>query len=115
MKDSEIDALVAEKVMGFKKSYTPPGFPQQWELPSENPDPKHRKEYPHAYKGFAPSKDIAAAWMVVEKVGFLSLEQDEDDKIWKAYFNGRMLGTGPTAPMAICDAALRAVKTGEGK
>jgi len=72
-------------------------------------------------KRFAPSTDIAAAWEVVEKLKFdgtglfFALEYDNNE-IWDAAFYYPSLGDGgmpkwknaPTAPLAICRAALKA-------
>lgn len=61
MTDREIDALVAEKVMGLKPGKAH-GVVYQDEpvIEYEFPGPKYRQ--------FKPSTDIAAAWMVEEKL-----------------------------------------------
>lgn len=109
--EREIDALVAEKVMGFGRSTTPPDWPQQWRMPSKNPSAEHRKEYPYWYKSFEPSTKIADAWEVVEKMA-----PDDDEFRLTRHRRGRWLCTfkffdglsegAETAPMAICLAAL---------
>lgn len=95
MTDNELNALVAEKVMGFVKAPTPLGLAQQWQMPSQNPDIEKRKEYPYWFKPFQPSTDIAAAWQVVEKMSrdheTLTLFENRYGSVysngkWSAYF-----------------------------
>lgn len=98
----ELDAEVAEKVMGWNKC-------------DKFTNPLLRKVqlviigYPHY------STDIAAAWLVVEKIpGWFALIKEEEG--WKCEYE---IETGeidyvlwPTAPEAICRAALAALKAG---
>lgn len=99
----ELDALVAEKVMGLSK---------------EPPWPKPFKWYSRWWyydREFRPSTDIAAAWEVVEKMS----EQGITVVVWAwpggrfgcdiAVINKADLINGDSAPHAICLAALKAV------
>jgi hypothetical protein len=103
----ELDALIAEKVMG----YVPPrpgtvGYDMK-DLP--------RNRVPHY------STDIAAAWQVVEKLNLLSKMKDGclyfDPSLNKwvisEWSGGREFAEGSveadTAPHAICLAALKAI------
>ncbi len=108
----ELDALVAEKVMGwvFQKATRPFEYPG-WSLP--NGDFKNIAELPPV------STNIAAAWQVVEKVRELTVSLNNADG-WECCFsttNGSFLvagdeefyGRASTAPHAICLAALRAM------
>lgn len=124
----ELDALIAEKVMGWKwfsrsdfirdpsdpgftpweKRLYPPGFKCEWHVP-----PRGVQEMQFDIKPY--STDIAAAWEVVEKmegvwdicsrargwVVGLAVRSEGSDKI--------VYAEGGTAPHAICLAALRAV------
>jgi hypothetical protein len=96
----ELDALVVEKVMGWDMA-KPLGSEPPMELPR--------------YSG-----DIAAAWLVAEKMlglgwGQVDLSRDWDSGKWTAGFGTwqeggkRVERTGNTAPLAICLAALKAV------
>lgn len=97
MTDRELDALVAEKVMGKKWSGA------RW----------GRGALPHY------STDIAAAWQVVEKLqadGFALLLDGNLHEQWTAAFTkgepdgtGNEFRTASTAPMAISLAALATV------
>lgn len=108
----ELDALVAEKVMGWRVGER---FDGDWYLmePASggmggNPVPMRLEHY---------STDIAAAWQLVEKVGtgwlYLTLTQDSDrtSDYWRAAFHRRTDApdavNGDTAPHAICLAALK--------
>lgn len=114
----ELDTLIAEKVMGWArwKGATlgwenPPSFFRTWELTS--------------YGSFQPSTDISAAWDVIEKMEYnWSFVRDvgkcgsEYETIGNMLY--RFIYTAPgmpiegivadTAPLAICRAALLAVK-----
>lgn len=105
----ELDALIAEKVFGLPQSTWRDGEDHRDEdgvgvvVLGVRPDPY--------------STDIAAAWTVVEKLDLLrnhSFERSpdglyeigvlySDDGYWEVY------GSAPTAPHAICLAALKAV------
>lgn len=87
----ELDALIAERVMGGKTKCT--------EIPGYEFIPNY-------------SEDIAAAWEVVEKLKkprpIFNLECDQRLGRWNANFYGAA-AEGDTAPHAICLAALAAL------
>lgn len=115
----ELDALIAEKVMGWPPKPAHAGW--QGDVVPSLADPKWVQAGPD--RGwemvFLPnySTDIAAAWKVVEKMRetpkpFFSLAWYISGR-WGAAFLGHDDGTdaemADTAPHAICLAALRAV------
>lgn len=119
----ELDALVAEKVMGWAPNY-PGGWPHP---PKDEPNRKRHMAADGTTVIPAYSTDIAAAWEVVEKVGPLFGQRSfhlrwapvmkDDDTPWLASWfdinvdhdTGAAHGRGGTAPHAICLAALKAV------
>ena len=115
----ELDALVAEKVMGWERIVMKdkPGA-VSWPHPPKGFDVNHNRWsiIPHY------STDIAAAWEVVEKLApefEWILENDVKDGGWSAIiykWEGTSVVSSPigrsdadTAPHAICLAALAAV------
>ena len=109
----ELDALIAEKVMGWRKTrggYTN-DLTKQWSVPE--------KQLP------LYSTSIKAAWEVVEKLRgkgyYFDLDGDKDGGArgelipWIAEFSNvnkkKYSGYAKTAPHAICLAALEAIKT----
>lgn len=118
----KLDALVAEKVMGHENDVvaTIPAIPpHNWIEPPGQP----RRAI--AFAGFEPphySTDIAAAWEVVEKIKNThewSIENDQGEinewlvSVTEIERQPGVLATGhcaeaPTAPHAICLAALKA-------
>jgi hypothetical protein len=108
----EIDRLVATKVMGWKIYADSAGY-KFWSI---NEDDRSRIIY--SVTSFEPTKDIADAWQVVEKLideGYdinvynhnkefnVEINIEEDDKhLW-------FYGEADSAPLAICLAALKAV------
>lgn len=105
---SELDALIAEKVMGFKVGRFGHGDPLEIITPRSEffPIPNY-------------STSIEAAWEVVEKLGILhgafTLIQHPDSQPFSALTGkwhsgfGKFVGEADTAPHAICLAALKAV------
>ena len=94
----ELDAMVAEKVMGWKVI----SFHHCWEMPSG--ELRTREQTP--YKKFSPSADIEAAWEVAEciyqKGAQFSIKIGRPGG-WRAWV-GLNIGsdaTAPTAPLAI--------------
>lgn len=100
----ELDALVAEKVMGWSQSefghatlyLTPPGQPRDVV-----------RATPHY------STDIADAWMVVEKLNrpdmTLRVEWDSNRRAWVAWrADMDTIYPAATAPLAICRFAVEA-------
>lgn len=112
----ELDALVAEKVMGWRYNHC-----DGVQCPTCGYDGLYGsgKDYP----GY--STDIAAAWTVVKSVTSFTQSLRADVKIenlamsschpghWSVTFSyirgGRVTGLADTAPLAICLAALKAV------
>lgn len=114
----DLDALVAEKVMGWKRNKFSAGL--SWDTPSG-----YRTWEPSSFgSGFQPSVDIAVAWEVVEKivtptrcVDVRSLFAKTGPDPWECFVYDEMQdGDGvdvsveaQTAPLAICLAALKLV------
>jgi hypothetical protein len=124
----ELDALVAEKVMGWiwvkrtDLNRTPehPGFTPwtryltnlplaEWQVPTDESLPI---DYPFSLPEY--STDIAAAWEAVEKLLNLFQGVYRRDATWIACFdNGnRQYAYADTAPHAICLAALKTIDDG---
>lgn len=111
----ELDALVAEKVMGWRAHS--PGYPSLVDI---NGVPTGWLASGQGSQGddpdFRPSTDIAAAWEVVERLGgnMFQLHYDtryghENKTGWAVILDGVvMCGFADTAPHAICLAALKA-------
>ena len=113
---AELDAMVAEKVMGWTwhivRIHASTNTMTAWVRPGHHVpktiDPGNNWNAPLPY-----STDIAAAWEVVEK-----MYKDHKLGMWMdvtvpesgidAYF-GDFKGAADTAPLAICLAALKAV------
>jgi hypothetical protein len=101
----ELDALIAEKVMGWKVNghdsyYRWWGSPPGWKEPQS-------VEIPHY------STAIAAAWTVVEKLG-LWVGPFVKGEWWcfqsvADYLNSRNISKAPSGQLAICRAALTAL------
>ncbi len=93
----EMDALIAEKVLGRPFRKPTHGHCCTCQNCGEDHD---------ACGGYCYySNDITSAWQVVEKMPGLALHHIPDADRWNAYFHGGMSG-GNTAPLAICRAAL---------
>lgn len=109
----EIDALVAERVMGWTFGCTPDpeGDWASWNEPRPD-DPTRQREVKCA--GWSPSTDIAAAWEVVEKmrpthVGSLWTGIDEGhNACFGMYEYEERWAKADSMPLAICRAALLA-------
>ena len=71
--------------------------------------------YDHSEWHYGPaqeySTDIAAAWEVVGRMGDVlrRLLRNKGSEKWECIFDYVHVGTAPTAPLAICRAALKAV------
>lgn len=109
MKNREIDALIAEHVMGW----TDIGFFTGGNEPKGCPNDDYNEDYPnnkHWEWVLNYSTDIAAAWEVVKKlVG--ECDSIEMSKVcgsshFHCYINNGE-GVDKSAPMAICKAALK--------
>jgi hypothetical protein len=97
----ELDALVAEKIMGWKVEYGELGH----EHFTENGEIKFLPFY---------STNISDAWEVVEKFDDISVSKDKKEFLCEiVVFNGNIgrvyEAYAETAPLAICLAALKAV------
>ena len=111
----ELDALVAEKVMGFSEVMThtelKPG--KNFMLTEEG------VVLDFSFERWLPSTDIAAAWEVVEKIKQPDIRVEIETPFgwphWacRFYRGPDVLGGsgGETAPLAICRAALAALDT----
>ena len=116
MNNREIDALVAEKVMGWSQVYIndyPIANAPEYLYPPSDFAPEEPEIVPHY------SIDISAAWQVVEKmIDNESLDfpdfKLENYGFWRALFFDAVqnrehgMDEAMTAPMAICLAALKA-------
>lgn len=117
----ELDALVAEKVMGLSRQVRIKGSTEYVTIYSKNPyfpdgscDLNDLNFYA-APKNYSTS--IAPAWEVVEKLDdCLHLREHGEEGIWEAWFcglgepeNENRVAHADTAPLAICLAALKAV------
>jgi hypothetical protein len=105
---SDLDALVAEKVIGCRVIRPETG--DRYPLCGCDKSP-HDK--PGTFRIESYSTDIAAAWKVADKVG-LFFGRFSKDEYWaflsvSNYLNGHV-SKAKAAPLAICLAALEAVK-----
>lgn len=100
----ELDALVAEKVMGWTGIENDNLDGTDWYAGSP-PGSEGHAEVP------AFSTDISAAWEVVEEVNRKNVYgfrlHNPGNGVWEASWN--VLAEGMSAPLAICLAALKAV------
>lgn len=98
----ELDALISERVMGLK---TLPHPFVDGELALWSMDDDGYEELPHY------STDIATAFTLLVKFGLTLAPYGEGESIkqWHAA-DGRVLSFADTAPLAICRAALKAIK-----
>ena len=109
----ELDALVAEKVMGWE--YFPAQATGMFVRLGYFFDPVSGEAHHH----WSPSTDISAAWEVVEKMSEqwpqyqLAKIEDGWSVMWGFDGYGWPEATGKTAPEAICKAALLAVMDGK--
>lgn len=114
----ELDALVAEKVMGYERAMmiAPTGGPAQgcWVRSPDKVFWDRHDSLPHY------STEISAAWDVVEKLtdGDFSLSIERYHELYTEVFLSRKgpdeyrapaIVAGKTAPHAICLAALKSV------
>lgn len=97
----EIDALVVERVMGWKVA-KPEAAALRFVTMGDTLHPNHVPHY---------STDIAAAWEVVEalRARFVFEMYDREDGSYVVKF-GQEVKRADTAPLAICRAALAAVE-----
>lgn len=102
----ELDRLVAEKVMGWigYSFFREGSIEQEWKTATG-----YRKD-------FYPSSDMVAAWEVVLSGRFYSVTLDAGTRystieasIRKDVADEPVMADAPTAPLALCRAALKAV------
>jgi hypothetical protein len=96
----ELDALVAEKVMGIKDVRITKGLGPVYDFTGTQGMP--RKTVPHY------STDIAAAWDVINQHHF-AINLHRVGAAWYVKLDGEFEAAGESAPHAICLAALKAV------
>lgn len=100
-----MDHAIATEVMGWPaRSKSPLSGIVIHSVPGDT----YRETGGSEYSAFDPSTDMAHAWEVVEKIGDLNLEHLPSGK-WLADFRG-FAAEADTAPLAICRAALMALK-----
>ena len=104
--DRELDALVAEKVMGYEC------------VCDEEPRdcPIHAKDDRDTLLPY--STDLAAAKGIVEKMRFLMEDDDETGTLWTVTDHGTItvtLSTMEMMPLMICRAALKLVMEGNNE
>ncbi len=107
----ELDALVAERVMGWKKWV--PARPESLPITSlATPCWEDTDGRVIAQHSWNPSTEISAAWEVVEKLkqrdkdNTFFLEIEFYNNAWNCQIGGSVEASAPTAPLAICRAAL---------
>lgn len=103
---AELDAIIAEKVMGWRWAVN------ECQYPDLNDG---RVETDIGHKTFKPSRDIRAAWEVVDH--FIRLHYNVQVASYIRGWTCRIIGIGHegladagTAPLAICLAALQVVE-----
>ena len=129
----ELDALVAEKVMGWIPSWGNwwmAGYGEmncsldkatEWSFEAEKGVEYRGKKYQSIpLHRWCPSTDISAAWEIVEKmreVGYFIRLADQDEFIRARFYNPNFLPdekslwiVAETVPEAICKAALLAME-----
>ncbi len=103
--DENMDILIGEIIMGW----TPDAGRSYW---TKVYDGKRHGCY---YPGKKWSTKISAAWEVAEKLGPLTIDGPHKDMGWYVRFwkvGGEIIRDGvtdPSAPLAICRAALKAI------
>jgi ABA sandwich protein len=122
----ELDALVAEKVMGWITFVSDYGAPTSYYADPQTGRNVHWEKPNGIIKPFSPSTDIAAAWEVVEQcftiipvhqrqfglnvvAGLDPHPADTRRMVWRCTLRHGTGGEAETAPLAICRAALKAV------
>jgi hypothetical protein len=109
--NQEIDELVAEKVMGWKRVNEKPNW---WNNPIYD-SPEYYWIKPDGTKTCYPanySSDISEAWEVVEKFFILELSKMSNEcsvSLYGEVYTNKGHSVANTAPIAICLAALEAV------
>ena len=112
----ELDALIAEKVMGWKATHKDERH--LW-FNEGKPSPPTRfcaeEDFGDNPFWWSPSRSIADAWLVVEKLGKrfdvsrCRAYQEIEAWFWEASFHNGPDAQAATVPLAICLAALKAI------
>lgn len=105
MDNKEIDRLVAEKVMGWRKETY---FPPTELADSYDVWVKSETEYDYVER-FNPSTNIRDAWFVAEKFEYAQVVKDGGHFYAEVANERYWMGDFENAPMAICLAALKSV------
>lgn len=114
----ELDAIVAEKIMGYLWWHRSEGCNQlyepgsaEWAADMELIPGKHETEYPPVLGVPHYSTDIAAAWTLIERHPFY-VYIARVHGFWQCNFYApeAFKATADTAPLAICLAALKAAE-----
>lgn len=106
----EMDALVADRVMGWRVAEWEDGCDYAFDATGF----AVKRLTGYAKKRWRPSIDMGAAWSVVEHIGLLdhaaTLSHHPNEGGWWVddNHNHAIQSVAPTAPLAICRAALRA-------
>ena len=110
---TEMDRLIAEKVMGWQMGLGPATVTKWWRRPGAEPP----KQFARPVTAWVPSSDIANAW---EVVAHLRNSHWIDIQDMRAHYDVTIrrsvdernpsCAVGDTAPLAICRAALKAVQ-----
>lgn len=109
----QLDAVIAEKVMGLRVVREPAGFSEgEFDVWRDAAGHKHSEGHPPRY-----STDIAAAWQVVEKMAPIwgkKFRLSFDDGEWELEpaWNSPVCGHGKTPALAICRAAVKLIENG---
>jgi hypothetical protein len=120
--NTDLDKQVAEEVMGWETQYCPYWEREYWCKRVPNAKDLHRESWVAKYprKEWHPSTDIKAAWEVVEKLrewkNFVEVGCYDETYVVYVGLSDKgydVTGEAETAPLAICKAALRAVRGGE--
>lgn len=106
----EMDRLVAEKVMGWTHGQTGADY-CGWQGAKSYPGERYNRKNDAHYGIWNPSKEIAHAWEVLERMDTMTLRKLPGGSYACAYLRDDILyhGLGDTAPLAICRAALISV------
>lgn len=113
----ELDALVAERVMGWYLKGRRWIDPERREFAGFTTEPQYDPNSDRDHPLWEPSSDMASAWEVVEKMrpDWRFLFQETPGRRWRAVFSSHSerdlakMEDADSAPEAICKAALQAV------
>ena len=116
----ELDAMIAVEVMKWYETFPKGACPHIKHWYATTPCPHNAHD--DAWRGCLPpfSTDIAAAWKVLEKLKSVGLQIDVGTHYsgWACGIDNsttRLWSSAPTAPIAICCAALAAARAKKEK